>query len=75
VALELNVLALNKGAERFIFVYDEESREVLVDALRDQAADPRLSLNWFDAAVLSQKLWEQAEREDGARAGPARRTG
>ncbi len=63
MALEVNVLALNKGAERYIFVYDEESREVLLDAFRDHAADPRLSLNWFDAAILSQKVWEQADAE------------
>jgi hypothetical protein len=60
VALELNVLALYKGEEKYLFVYDEESRAHLLDAFRHQAADPRLSLNWFDAAVLAQKLREQA---------------
>jgi hypothetical protein len=57
---EFNVLALMKGQEHYIFVYDDDARPQLIDALRDQAADPGLSLNWFDAAVLIQKAREQA---------------
>jgi len=57
---EFNVLALVKGTEHYVFVYDDDSRQTLIDALRDQAADPALSFNWFDAAVLSQKAREQA---------------
>lgn len=60
MANEYNVLALVKGQEHYIFVYDDDSRLTLVDALRDQAADPRLTFNWFDAAVLTQKAREQA---------------
>ncbi|MFO0967542.1 MAG: hypothetical protein U0793_18440 [Gemmataceae bacterium] len=36
-----NVLALVKGKERFIFVYDDDSRADLIDAPRHQAADPK----------------------------------
>ena len=57
---EFNVLALIKGDERYVFVYDDESRQPLVDAFRDQAADPRLSFTWFDATVLTDKAREQA---------------
>ena len=57
---ELNVLALLKGQERYIFVYDDDSREPLIDAFRDHAADPRLSFNWFDAAILTEKARAQA---------------
>jgi len=57
---EFNVLALMKGQEHYIFVYDDDSRQRLIDALRDQAADPGLDLNWFDVAVLTQKAREQA---------------
>jgi hypothetical protein len=56
---ELNVLALVKGQERYIYVYDDESRAQLIDAVRDQAASPRLSLTWFDAVVLTRKAREQ----------------
>jgi hypothetical protein len=57
---ELNVLALVKGAERFIFVYDDISRAKLIDTIRDLAADPNISLSWFDANVLTRKAQEQA---------------
>ncbi|HKI30880.1 MAG TPA: tyrosine recombinase XerC [Gemmataceae bacterium] len=57
---EYNVLALIKGNERYVFVYDDEAHEPLIDALRDQAADPRLSFTWFDAAILTEKAREQA---------------
>jgi hypothetical protein len=57
---EFNVLALIKGQERYVFVYDDSSREALLDAFRDSAADPQLSFTWFDAAVLSEKAREQA---------------
>jgi hypothetical protein len=57
---EYNILALIKGADRYVFVYDDDSRQALIDTFRDQAADPRLSLNWFDAAVLTDKAREQA---------------
>jgi hypothetical protein len=60
VPTELNVLALVKGTERYVFVYDDASQAELLDAFRDQAADPRLSLTWFDATVLTRKAREQA---------------
>jgi hypothetical protein len=62
---EFNVLALVKGEERYIFVYDDESRHDLIDTFRNQAADPKLSLNWFDALVLTNKAREQ-EQQAGA---------
>jgi hypothetical protein len=57
---DLNVLALYKGEERFIFVYDDASRAELLDAIRDLAADPTASINWFDAAVLTERAKQQA---------------
>jgi hypothetical protein len=56
VTQELNVLALIKGDERFIFVYDDESTDALIDDIRHKAADPAVSLNWFDAAVLTERI-------------------
>jgi hypothetical protein len=60
VSREFNVLALIKGNESYVFVYDDDSRQPLIDALRDQAADPGLSFSWFDAAVLTEKARQQA---------------
>jgi hypothetical protein len=56
VTQELNVLALIKGAERFIFVYDDDSKDALIDDIRHKAADPAVALNWFDAAVLTERV-------------------
>lgn len=56
---EYNVLALIKGTERYVYVYDDASRDQLINAFRDQAADPGLALSWFDAAVLTEKAREQ----------------
>ena len=53
---ELNVLALIKGDERFIFVYDDDSTDTLIEDIRNQAADPAVALNWFDAAVLTERV-------------------
>jgi hypothetical protein len=61
VRRELNVLALLKGTERYVYVYDDESRDHLINVFRDQAADPRLSLSWLDVRVLTTKACEQAK--------------
>ena len=57
---DLNVLALFKGDERFIFVYDDASRAEVVAAIRDAAADAGTPFNWFDAAVLTERAKDQA---------------
>jgi hypothetical protein len=57
---DLNVLALFKGDERFIFVYDDASRTEVVAAIRDTAADAGTAFNWFDAAVLTERAEQQA---------------
>lgn len=61
---ELNVLALIKGGERFLFVYDDSSKDVLIDDIRDKAADPAVALNWFDAAVLTERVRNPAAQPD-----------
>ena len=69
---DLNVLALFKGTERFIFVYDDDSRDELVAAIRDAAADPAVAINWFDAAVLTERARQQAEEPQAERETQAR---
>ena len=63
---ELNILALIKGNERYVYVYDDVSRPALLELFREQAADTSLSFNWFDAAVLTEKAWEQARAGDSS---------
>ena len=47
---EFNVLALIKGEERYVYVYDDASREPLLQ-FSTTGRRPGLRLNWFDAAV------------------------
>lgn len=64
VTQELNVLALFKGTERFIYVYDDDSRDALIDVIRNAAADPRIPISWFDAAVLTERARQQGKEPD-----------
>ena len=52
----MNVLALVKGSERYVFLYDDTSSAELLRTLGRFAADPQLSFTWYDAAILSQKV-------------------
>jgi len=60
VAQEINVLALVKGGERYIFLYDDAHRAEVLRQFGKFAADPELSFTWYDAAVLSQKVRQQS---------------
>lgn len=52
----VNVLALVKDSERYVFLYDDESTGALIQTLGKFAADEELSFTWYDAALLSQRL-------------------
>lgn len=56
---QLNVLALIKGEETYVFVFADECQQELIDSVRQWAADPNLSLSWFDAAVLTERARQQ----------------
>ena len=47
MAGEVSIVAIVKDEERYVFMYDDDSRA---------ASDPELSFTWYDAAVLSQKI-------------------
>ncbi len=57
---EINVLALVKGEERYVFLYDDNNRVETLRMLGRYAADPQLSFTWYDAAVMSKKIREIA---------------
>ena len=57
---ELNVLALVKGEDRYVFVFDDANRLETLRLLGRYAADPQLSFSWYDAAMLSQRIREMA---------------
>ncbi len=52
----VNVLALIKSEERYVFVYDDESTDRALRIMGEYAADPELSFSWYDAAVMSQRI-------------------
>ena len=52
---EVNVLALVKGKERYVFLYTGQNREEIVETFGRYAADPELSFTWYDAAVMTRK--------------------
>jgi hypothetical protein len=60
VSHDINVLALVKGNERYIFLYDDASRTEALRTLGRYASNPELSFSWYDAAVLSQKIRQSA---------------
>ena len=53
---DINVLALVKGKERYILLYDDAQRAEALRALGRHASNSELSFTWYDAAVLSQKV-------------------
>ncbi len=67
----INVLALIKGEERYVFLYDDESGDQLLQTLGQYAADPELTFSWYDAAVMSQRISKL--RSDLSAPGPHQR--
>jgi hypothetical protein len=62
VGQDINVLALVKGQERYVFLYDDESRAETLRMLGRYASNPELSFTWYDAAVLSQKVRQESRK-------------
>ena len=63
----VNVLALVKDGERYVFLYDDHSCAQLLQTLGRYAADPELNFSWYDAAVLSQKVRRLQQEVDEER--------
>jgi hypothetical protein len=62
VTHDINVLALVKGEERYIFLFDDAHRSDALRTLGRYASNPELSFTWYDAAVLSQRIRQAAEQ-------------
>jgi len=62
VSQDINVLALVKGNERYVFLYDDASRAETLRTLGRYASNPELSFTWYDAAVLSQKIRQESQQ-------------
>ena len=53
---DINVLALVKGEERYLFLFNDKTRAETLRTLGRYASNPDLNFTWYDAAVLSQKI-------------------
>ena len=58
---DINVLALVKGSEKYIFLYSDANRSQTLRVLGKYASNTELSFSWYDAAILSQKIRRQAQ--------------
>lgn len=56
VSNDINILALAKGEERYIFLYNEDTKSEALRTLGRYASNSELSFSWYDAAVLSQNV-------------------
>ena len=61
---DINVIALVKGEERYVFLFSDETRAETLRTLGRYASNPDLSFSWYDAAVLSQKVRRTATCTD-----------
>ena len=58
---DINILALVKGKERYVFLFDDDNRGAVLRTLGRYASNPDLSFTWCDAAVLSQRISQEGQ--------------
>ena len=63
----INVLALVKGEEKYVFLFNDENRKTTLRQLGRYASNPDLSFTWYDAAVMSQKVRKLTRIEESMR--------
>jgi len=62
IATDINVIALIKGGERYVILYDDSQRAMAMRQLGNWAANEELLFTWYDAAVLASKIREEARK-------------
>jgi hypothetical protein len=62
---EIHVLALVKGVERYVFLFDDANRDETLRQIGRFASNPELSFTGHDAAVLSQKVRQTKQSDNG----------
>lgn len=66
---DIHVLALVKGEERYLFLFDDNNRTEILRQIGRYASNPELNFTWYDAAVMSQKVRRLAAENDAANNG------
>lgn len=59
---DMNVVALVKGDEYYVFIYDDISVPDVLCELGVFASNSELSFTWFDAAVLAERVRTEAKK-------------
>ena len=72
VSQDINVVALVKGEERYIFLFNDKKKGETLRTLGRYASDGKLSFSWYDAAVLSQKVRNIQKTEAPSEISPGR---
>ncbi len=70
MAGDINIVAIVKGDERYVFMFDDDTRAETLRTLGRFASNPELSFSWYDAAVLSQKIRTTAGHPPCSTGGP-----
>ena len=52
----VNVLALVRDGQRYVFLYDDNSVEHVLAKMAEFAEDSELDFTWYDAAMLSARV-------------------
>lgn len=60
----VNVLALVRDGQRYVFLYDDNSVDTVLSKLAEFASDPDLDFTWYDAAMLSQRVRHLQDTEE-----------
>ena len=60
---DAKIIALIKGKEQYVFIYNENNRAETLRLLARYASNPELSFTWYDAAVLSQKIRQEGLKQ------------
>lgn len=55
---DVNIIALVKGNERYVWMYHDDRRSAVVNSIHRFASDTELSFTWYDAAVLCKRMRE-----------------
>ena len=63
VAKDIKVIALVKGEEQYVFLYNENNRTEIQRLLGRYASNPELSFTWYDAAVLNKKILQESQQQ------------
>lgn len=61
---DVNVMVLVKGDEKYVWLFRDEQRGDALRSLGRFAANKDLSLTWYDAAMLSQRIRGLTREQD-----------